>query len=189
MVAERTRDYELVMVLSPEAVEEEVAAAVERVTGFITERGGGVSNHEIWGLRRLAYPIKRFQEGNYILARFSIDAAQLRELERSLTASEDVLRHLITKVDKNAKPVPADQPSPAPADEAKPAAAEEASPAPADAAKPAAAEEASVVAADEAKPAAAEEASPAAAEEASPAAADESKTAPADPVEGVEQTT
>jgi len=106
LVAERTRDYELVMVLSPEAAEEEVAAAVERVAEFITERGGDVSNHETWGLRRLAYPIKRFQEGNYILAHFSMDAAQLRELDRSLTASEDVLRHLVTKVDKNARPVP-----------------------------------------------------------------------------------
>jgi small subunit ribosomal protein S6 len=107
LVAERTREYELVMVLSPEAAAEEVAAAVERVTGVIAETGGEVSDHEIWGLRRLAYPINRFQEGHYVLAHFSLDATHLRELERTLTASEDVLRHLITKVDKRSKPAPA----------------------------------------------------------------------------------
>ena len=49
----------------------------------------------------------RFQEGHYVLAHFSLDAAHLRELERTLTASEDMLRHLITKVDKRSKPAPA----------------------------------------------------------------------------------
>lgn len=84
------------MVLSPEASDEEVAAAVERVTSFVTERGGSVSEQETWGLRRLAYPIRRFQEGNYVLTRFALDAKDVVELDRGLNASEDVLRHLVT---------------------------------------------------------------------------------------------
>ena len=84
------------------------------MTGVIAETGGEVSDHEIWGLRRLAYPINRFQEGHYVLAHFSLDAAHLRELERTLAASEDMLRHLITKVDKRSKPAPEAQAAQAP---------------------------------------------------------------------------
>ena len=99
MVTERTRDYELVTVLSPEASEEEVAATLERVANFITEHKGSVSDREDWGVRQLAYPIKHFQEGNYVLTRFALNSTDVLELDRSLEASENVLRHLVAKVD------------------------------------------------------------------------------------------
>ena len=97
MTTQRIRDYELVMVLSPQASDEEVAATVERVDTFITERGGELSDQQNWGLRRLAYPIQNFQEGNYILKRFNSDPDSILQLDRTLNASEDVLRHLVTK--------------------------------------------------------------------------------------------
>ena len=98
MVSERSRDYELVMVLSPEANEEELTATVERVSNFITEHGGTAEEPDKWGLRRLAYPIEEFMEGNYVLTRFSLEASNVTELDRSLQSSDDVLRHLVTKV-------------------------------------------------------------------------------------------
>ncbi|MCY4579397.1 MAG: 30S ribosomal protein S6 [Chloroflexi bacterium] len=97
MVAQRLRDYEIVFILTPEANEDEVEAAVERISAFVTDRGGSFGEHEVWGLRRLAYPINKFMEGIYVLANFSLDASDLLELERSLTTSEDVIRHLVTK--------------------------------------------------------------------------------------------
>lgn len=97
MVAQRLRDYEIVFILTPEANEGEVEAAIQRISAFVTDRGGSFGEHEIWGLRRLAYPINKFMEGIYVLANFSLDASDLLELERSLTTSEDVIRHLITK--------------------------------------------------------------------------------------------
>ena len=100
MVAQRIRQYELVMVLSPEANEDEITGTMELVTKFVTQHGGSVSEEDRWGVRRLSYPIRRFQEGNYTLTRFALDASDAVELERTLTASEDVLRHLVTKVDK-----------------------------------------------------------------------------------------
>jgi len=103
LVAERTREYELVMVLSPEADEDRVTAITERVGNYITERGGTVSEPDNWGVRRLAYPIERFQEGHYVLTNFTLDAKDAEELDRSLNTYEDVLRHLVTKVDKSAK--------------------------------------------------------------------------------------
>ena len=91
------------MVLSPEATEDEINTTVERITGLITEKGGSASDPEIWGIRRLAYPVQRFQEGNYVLTRFSLDAKDVLDLDRNLTASQDLLRHLVTKADKSVR--------------------------------------------------------------------------------------
>ena len=92
-------DYELVVVFSPEVVEEEYEAAVDSVGRFVTEKGGDVSSVEQWGKRRLAYPIKHFTEGSYVLTRFKLNPALGKELEASLRISEQVLRHLLIRVD------------------------------------------------------------------------------------------
>ncbi len=91
------RDYELILVISPEADEEQTTTTVERVSHFITEHGGSVSNQEQWGVRRLAYPIQDFREGNYVLTQFVLDPASAPELEASITASTEILRHLLVK--------------------------------------------------------------------------------------------
>ncbi len=98
MVAQQTRDYELMIVLSPEATEEELSATMERVHRFITERDGSIGKHEVWGLRRLAFPIMNFMEGNYVLTQFTLPPSDVVEFNRSLEAAEDVLRSLVTKV-------------------------------------------------------------------------------------------
>lgn len=97
MVAQRLRDYEIVFILTPEANEGEVEAATQRISSFVTDRGGSFGEHEVWGLRRLAYHIEGFMEGIYVLAHFSLDASDVPDLERSLITSEDVIRHLITR--------------------------------------------------------------------------------------------
>ena len=94
----RTRDYELVMMLSPEATEDEFSATVGRIHDFITNKGGSVKEHQAWGLRRLAFPVMGFREGNYTLTQFNIDTDVVAELNSSLKASEDVFRFLVTKV-------------------------------------------------------------------------------------------
>jgi small subunit ribosomal protein S6 len=98
LIAERIREYEVVMILSPEATEEEIAAAIERVDGLITGGGGTAGEHNNWGLKRLAYPVQKFREGIYILVKFSMDSSAVTELNRSLKASEDIIRFLVTKV-------------------------------------------------------------------------------------------
>ena len=98
MIAERIREYEVVMILSPEATEDEVTATIERVDGLITGGGGTVGEHNNWGLKRLAFPVLKFREGNYILVKFSMDASAITEFNRSLKALEDIIRFLVTKV-------------------------------------------------------------------------------------------
>ena len=79
------------MILSPEATQEDVSTTVDRVDGLIVDQGGTVSDHETWGVRRLAYPIQNFTEGNYVLTRFAVDTSAVRAINRTLEASADVL--------------------------------------------------------------------------------------------------
>ena len=110
MATQREREYELVVVLTPEAGEAEAAVSVDRVAGYIADRGGTVSVRESWGVRRLAYPIQNYREGNYFLMRFELDAGETRELDQTLQASQDVLRHLVT-IAEGPRPEPVEEPS------------------------------------------------------------------------------
>ncbi len=94
------REYELVLVVSPEAGEEGFPATVDRVHGLIKERGGEVKNVDRWGRRRLAYPLNRFTEGYYSITQFTLDPQDVREIEGSLDLAEDVLRHLVVRMDE-----------------------------------------------------------------------------------------
>ncbi len=102
------RHYELVVVLSPILSQEDSSGAWERIKELINRHGCDITQEEQWGMRRLAYPIRRagqtFLEGNYLLTRFSTDTSVPRELEAHLGLSEDVLRSLIVK---SAPPKPA----------------------------------------------------------------------------------
>ncbi len=95
---EQLCDYELVLVISPEVAEEEFEATIENVSRFITGKGGVISDIERWGKRRLAYPIRRFVEGSYVLTRFKLKPVFGKELEANLRISEEVLRHLLIRL-------------------------------------------------------------------------------------------
>jgi small subunit ribosomal protein S6 len=94
----RLKDYELVCIISPEITDEALESRLNGISQFITGREGVVSSVDKWGKKKLAYPLKHYLEGNYVLTRFKISPAQCRELEANLKISEDVLRHLLVKV-------------------------------------------------------------------------------------------
>lgn len=94
----RLNEYELVMVVSPDMVDESLDNAINGISQFITERGGTVSSVDNWGKRKLAYPLQQHLEGNYVLARFTISPARCKEIEANLKISEQVLRHLLVKL-------------------------------------------------------------------------------------------
>ena len=94
-----SRDYELILIISPEVKEEDFDTTLDKVSRFITEKGGTISEVERWGKRKLAYPIKRFLEGNYVLTRFNWKSGLSKELESNLQISEEVLRHLLIKIE------------------------------------------------------------------------------------------
>ena len=95
------RGYELVLIIDPEIVEEDVPTAIEKVSQFITGRGGEVANVNRWGRRKLAYPIQRHMEGNYVVTQFRLDPDQIAGLEASLGLAEEVIRHLVVRTDED----------------------------------------------------------------------------------------
>ena len=100
------RDYELVLVISPDVGDEGFPTTVDRVSNFIKERGGEVKDTDQWGRRRLAYPIRRATEGFYAVTHFSIEPTELRALEGNLGLAEDVLRHLVVRQEEVPPPPP-----------------------------------------------------------------------------------
>jgi small subunit ribosomal protein S6 len=87
----------LVVVIDPEIDEERLSATLDRISQFVTTRGGEVIDVDRWGKRKLAYPIKRRSEGDYVITHFRLEPAQAAELEAGLRLSEEVLRHLLVR--------------------------------------------------------------------------------------------
>jgi small subunit ribosomal protein S6 len=90
------RRYELMLLLRPDLEDDKLQAAVERVTRAIVNGGGSLSKVSPWGKRRLAYDIGAHREASYFLIHFDIDPSQVREIERGMLISEEILRHLVT---------------------------------------------------------------------------------------------
>lgn len=89
------RRYELMLLFRPDLEDDQLQAAVERVTRAIVNAGGGLSKISPWGKRRLAYPIQHHRDASYFLIHFDIEPAAVREIERGLLISEEILRHLV----------------------------------------------------------------------------------------------
>jgi len=106
------RTYELVLVVQPGLDEEGLDAFVNTFTGMVDEAGGQVVDMEHMGRRRLAYPIRKATEGHYVLFHLNLEGPVLREIERRIRLSEDVLRHLIVRMDELMEPVPASSEAP-----------------------------------------------------------------------------
>lgn len=95
-----SRHYEMMYVLRPDLSEEQTSAAIAKYNDLLTELGSSNIQADVWGRRRLAYPIKKFQDGIYVLLRYEAEGQQVAPLERSMRLSEDVIRYLTIKLDK-----------------------------------------------------------------------------------------
>ena len=96
-----SRQYELVYVVSPDVAEDGVTELHTRIEEIVQQLGGGIDKTENWGRRRLAYEIKRHREGTYVLELVSGPASMLAELGRRLRVMDQLLRHLIVRVDED----------------------------------------------------------------------------------------
>lgn len=94
------RRYELMVVLKPDAAEDVVQAVLDRATRSVVGSGGQIVKVSPWGRRRLAYPIGQYREGSYFIVVFDAPAEAIAELERALNISEEVMRHLVTRVER-----------------------------------------------------------------------------------------
>ena len=89
------RKYEVMYIIRPDIEQEAVQAAVEKFQGIIPN-GGEITKHDVLGKRRLAYEIKKFRDGHYVLVNFNAEPAVVSELERLMKISDEVIRYLIT---------------------------------------------------------------------------------------------
>jgi small subunit ribosomal protein S6 len=94
------RRYELMLVLRPDVAEERTQVVLEKTTRAIVSGGGQVVKAAPWGRRRLAYPIDRYREGSYHILHFEAPPEAVVEVERGLLITEEVLRHLVTRVER-----------------------------------------------------------------------------------------
>jgi small subunit ribosomal protein S6 len=96
------RRYELMLVVRPDAPDDRVQAVLDRVTRAITGAEGQIVKVSPWGRRRLAYSIGQYREGSYYIILFDAPAEAVVALERGLNITEEVMRHLVTRVERPA---------------------------------------------------------------------------------------
>jgi small subunit ribosomal protein S6 len=94
------RPYEVLYIVRPDLTEEQVAPIMEKFKTVVEGQGGEVEGVNRWDKRRLAYEIKGQVEGIYILMNFKSEAKAEAELDRMLKISDDVLRHIIIRLDE-----------------------------------------------------------------------------------------
>ena len=97
------RRYELMLVLRPDVADDKAQAVIDRTTRQISTAGGQIVKVAPWGRRRLAYQIDRYREGSYHIILFEAPPEAIVEAERGLLITEEVLRHLITRVERPVK--------------------------------------------------------------------------------------
>ncbi|ETJ99942.1 ribosomal protein S6 [Eubacterium nodatum ATCC 33099] len=93
--------YELMYIIDPTLEQDKKDAAVETVKEIVTTNSGEVSEVDVWGMRKLAYPIEKKEEGYYVVMEFKAGTDVPKELDRRLKISDAIIRHQI--INKDAK--------------------------------------------------------------------------------------
>ena len=92
--------YESVLIARQDYSGAQVDALSEKITGLVTENGGSVFKTEYWGLRTLSYRVKKNRKGHYILFDIECEKELISEYDRQMGLNEDVLRHMIVRVEE-----------------------------------------------------------------------------------------
>ena len=100
-----TRTYELVYVVSPETSDEQVTGLHDQVQAIVGRYNGTIEKTENWGRRKLAYEIGHHKEGTYVLEVIAGTGELMKELDRRLKVLDEVIRHLIVRVDEEQRVV------------------------------------------------------------------------------------
>ena len=99
------RQYELIYVLPPETAEAQANELHEQVAQIVARLNGQIEKTENWGRRKFAYEIGHFKEGVYVLEVINGSGELMKELDRRLKVLDQVLRHMIVRVDEEKKVV------------------------------------------------------------------------------------
>ncbi len=97
------RIYEELFIVRPNATEEEIDQAVEQIRQVVTGAGGTIDKVEKWGVRKLAYRVRKYEDGYYVLVQFSAPPDAVTEIERRLRVSDTVIKYLTVRIDRKLK--------------------------------------------------------------------------------------
>jgi len=95
-----THQYELMVIFDPEVDERQVAPKLDGFLKVITTDGGTIDNVDIWGRRRLAYEIKKKNEGIYAVVNFTASSEATQELDRQLKLNEQIMRTKVLRAEE-----------------------------------------------------------------------------------------
>ena len=99
------RIYEVMFIVRPDMADEDLDKLIATLEGNATHAGAKLKNTERMGKRRLAYVVRGFADGNYILMTLEADGAAIHEVERRLRVSEPVIKFITVRVDQTQKRV------------------------------------------------------------------------------------
>ena len=94
--------YETVFILTPVLSDDQMKEAVEKFNGVLKDNGAQIVNEELWGLKKLAYPIQKKSTGFYVLVEFDAEPTIVKKLETAFRRDERVIRFLTFRLDKYA---------------------------------------------------------------------------------------
>ena len=94
--------YETVFILTPVLSDDQMKEAVEKFKGILTNNGAEIINEELWGLKKLAYPIEKKSTGFYVLVEFKAEPSVIKTLEVNYRRDERVIRYITIKNEKYA---------------------------------------------------------------------------------------
>ncbi|WP_263355692.1 30S ribosomal protein S6 [Acidicapsa ligni] len=97
------RVYEVMFIVRPDVVEEELDKLVAGFEGTVTTGGGVIKSTEKLGRRKLAYTVRKFNDGNYVLLTIEADGVVVAELERRLRVTEPVIKFITVRMDEEEK--------------------------------------------------------------------------------------
>ena len=95
------KNYELVVIFDPSLEEEAVDKELSKITSLLEKEKCEVSDVDKWGIRKLAYPIKKQESGNYIIVYFNGKSGVISELDRINKINDKILRHLVVKSEQS----------------------------------------------------------------------------------------
>ena len=93
-------EYEVTFILQPDLDEEGRASQLEALAAVVSGNGGQITHTRAWGLRKLAYPIRKKRTGAYYTLRLAMPRTRVQEVERWLRLNENVLRFLIVRAEE-----------------------------------------------------------------------------------------
>ena len=93
------RAYEVMVILDPSLEERTVGPSLDKYLNVVRKDGGTVESVDIWGRRRMAYEIKKNQEGIYAVVTLNAEPDTVKELDRQLTLNESILRTKVIRPD------------------------------------------------------------------------------------------